>query len=145
MIISKNSWHYKIITEKFCFLQPILYPSNNLCLYFWSVIFRFIQGISTYLVLASPIVSLIVVFLMDSQNVPLFVGLWAFTGFIVSGITLVFALVFIGVIVVDYSNKLIKKHSPKTSKKEKKPNLFIAYIKAKKQKICPIIEFKDDE
>lgn len=28
-------------------------------------------------------------------------------------------------------------------KKEKKPNILMSFIKAKKEKVCPIIEYKD--
>ena len=40
-----------------------------------------------------------------------------------------------------YRAKLI--HGTTKIKKEKKPNVIIEYIRAKKQKICPIIEYED--
>ena len=33
----------------------------------------------------------------------------------------------------------------RAEKKNKKPNLFLSFLKAKKQKVCPIIEYTDSE
>ena len=38
-----------------------------------------------------------------------------------------------------------KKREADDKPKEKKPNIFIEFIKAKKEKVCPIIEFEDED
>ncbi len=132
MNIKKTSWHYRAIV-KFGFT-----PSKSLCMYFWQIpliglffVFAFAAGLalafSTAHAFAVPIA-----LLMGSKT--------SLGAEINSGLVAVvfFWWVLVGMIAYD----VCKVKFPR-KKTKKKPSIITEYVKAKKQKICPIIEFKD--
>ena len=52
----------------------------------------------------------------------------------------IISIIFIFVVVENISDRIYERRSRLGRKKEKKPNLFFEFIKAKKEKICPLIE-----
>jgi len=143
MKISKNSWHYKMLTEKFFFADR-WNPSRSLCLYFWQVMFRLAMGVFICMVVASPLVFLMVNvngYLPETLGVA--VAIWALLGtFILAICGMILILLFLtGVMYL--VEKLKSRYFPKKEYTPKE-SLIINYIKAKTDKVCPIIEFKED-
>lgn len=149
MIVDVNSWHYKMAKE---WVGDLDYPSNNLCGYFWEVVAGILKTIS--IAIAFSFIMLSLGFIVVSPLVALFN---MFFGFLdaESGVyeavhmATVFILIAGPYFVVDWLGKRAsslpasfnRKRVPKET--PKKPNLLFEYLKAKKQKICPIIEFKN--
>ncbi len=140
MEISRKSWHYKR-ANSFNFV-----PSKSLCLYFWQVVW----GVVFWWILLPVSVVIFTVALFGC--LPLAVGtflidvfgyvetgpkwvkaLWGF------GAGYLFFLTFFTLMGAFAYYRKVKSRKDSTTKKE--DNLFIAYIKAKKRKICPLIEF----
>lgn len=144
MKVNKNSWHYKLLTENFCFISgwEEWHISNSLCLYFWQVMFRLVSGLGLGLIATSPLVfwGTLLLGLHPSDLVffgRLLVGL---------GIFVTFALTAVGALAsIVYAGEFIRDKLPRKEYKEKESNLFVEYIKAKKNKLCPIIEFVEEE
>lgn len=151
MIISKNSWHYKLLTDKmFGFFNPVFYDmdiSRSLCIYFWQVILVIALRILLAIIVISPL-HVLLAFGLDGHVVTgsgildIFFFINFLTGLIVSGL--------LGLSIVLGSLKLIywkiEEYLPEKKKQEKKPkqpNILVEYIKAKKEKVCPMIEFKE--
>jgi hypothetical protein len=136
MVINKSAWHYKLTKLTVGRYVDI---SESLCGYFWQVVLCLY---TTFLVLPIMILGgwVIIsgdVLLDDFSGVALYVMtalsvngilLWS----CVSGVIVVFIMA-----IVEYFNRK-QKHNHE-------PSLVKEYIKSKKQKICPIIEFKDNE
>lgn len=139
MKISKNTWHYKMVTERFCYTNGWR-ACNNLCLYFWQVVARFLMGFALGLLAISPVVTVIAI--ITNYMPPLV------TPFVATGLTFAALCMIAGVIFIWEKTEDLIRHTKWKRKslepKEKKPNLLIEYIKAKKEKMCPIIEFEKD-
>lgn len=125
MKVSKNSWHYRLM-EKIGICDP--YDRTNLCSYIRGILFTVFIPIA--LVLA-PIVLYFIYPLLNSKYEAqtileaikiTFFFLWGLFGSMIDG----FLLIIIG---VEYYNKNIKPYLPK---------------RARKKKICPIIEFIEE-
>ncbi len=130
MKISKSSWHYKLIKR---YEEE---PANNLCVYFWQVVLGLL--IPVFIIGA---VSFIIFFIISDTLI--------FMSGVIGFILFVLFLVYVGLPLYDkyiepFYNKYIKREpKPLKPKKDKKPNLTIEYLKAKKQKICPILEWEE--
>lgn len=134
MIIKKSSWHYKMI-EWFGHT-----PSNSLCPY----VRQILLGIALSVFMAAVAVAVFIVFVWNPLHVlaalmgivsitpnQLMVGLigwavWALLGIFVGG---------------HWLRKWNRERNK--SKPEKEPNLIMAYIKAKKDKFCPSLDFQE--
>jgi hypothetical protein len=146
MNINKNTWHYKLLRD-----APLLNPwtpSSSLCVYFWQVVARIlcltvasIVSVSLvtalFMIILSPVITLVVYFIGQVTNEGL--NLWAFTGVVVI-ILLLLELLVHGL------DTLVKylRHRAYTAK-PKAPNILTSYIKAKKEKVCPIITFTQED
>jgi hypothetical protein len=131
MNIKKTSWHYKLI-KFFDF-----YPSNSLCPYVRQILAAL--AISAFLVIVA--IAMFVVFVWSPGHVLLaLMGIVGITakelglGLMVWGIYALAGIVFGG-------HYLRKKHRERNPV-EKEPNIVMAYIKAKKEKICPTLNFE---
>lgn len=146
MEISISSWHYRVVKS--------VYDSahNSLCVYFWQVV-------SALIVRAFHIGFLLFMacFVFGFFAVPITWGLgelgWiehvvpgevAAVPIAIMSIALAAALVIFLMSVIKY---LFEEYQYKRNRKKKlvakEPNLVVEYIRAKKQKVCPTLKFKD--
>lgn len=130
MKINTDSWHFKLYKEwsSSAFNFELGYKSLSLCKYFWSVV---LAVIATILMALMPLVAIGFLAwmiwdligwwtLMIIPSIVGFLGLAALIGYIIER----------------------KKYSgPQTKTKEPTPDTLVtSYIKAKKQKVCPLLE-----
>ena len=128
MKINKNSWHYKMNYE---FSERL---PKTLCSYFWTTVIRTLlllvfsaAILTTLIILISPLA-----LLFDIKH-PMQEVSFSIYGLMFA----LFLCLFIGAKVENYKrNKyLIRPY--------KKPNILWDYLKAKKEKVCPFLEFED--
>lgn len=136
MRISKNSWHYKLCD--FAFHKV----STSLCVYFWQVPIAILSTVAIFSLVASMVA--LFVFIL-AQPLLLNINQLPFAATVFLGISSLgvwcatlksFHETFNG---CEWDRVLIKKNSKED--KPKKESLIKAYLKAKKDKICPKIEF----
>lgn len=143
MEISKQSWHYKLVCN---FNNE---PSNSLCKYFWQVVgsaliwlIMTVIGLSMAIVTTLfPIAAIIIAYFYPSDVImeesfilsEVFIG-GALLLMVYAIVTMYWAVKRIG--------QFIYRKYKKKAKPDKEPNVAIEYIKAKKQKICPTLNFK---
>ena len=151
MIINKSSGVYR------CLDRMWWEPSNNLCAYFWEAV------VAIYFHVAIPVgvVLFPVLFLTegyislpDSVLFTLLTMTFFAVGFFLWLVGACFAAVFVGGIIISIWNEDVRYdlfHNiwgfdmEKPKPREPKPdNLMWAYMKAKKQEMCPIIEFVEE-
>ena len=144
MNLSKNTWHFKVVEDEFCFMEG-WDASRSLCLYFWQVVMRLFFGIGLGLLAVSPLVTIITYVTDTTHSAPFLIHFYSFIGFIVSffyffvlGITICCCTIE-GVKWV--ARKFPRKY--KEPKEPKEPSIIIEYIKAKKAKVCPMLNFTD--
>jgi hypothetical protein len=166
MEFSKNSWHYKLACHG---NSSNLFESNtirgqiNLCPYVWMIIFGLLK-----LVLSGIVISLFLlsaaggIYAVFSMLMLVFSGLTGIylhdivqedLGMISLVVTLTFTvLTFCGGVGEWFDNRMyffpkyITKYFPKKSEtviKAKEPSIVVEWVKAKKNKVCPIITFKE--
>lgn len=142
MNISKNSWHYRTIRNM------NRTPSKSLCVYFWQVVmctfFLYIFTPIIFLVMGIAVagaIPMLIGAIMTStadaelHNWIVVVKCWSIgLGFIVA----LAAVVWFIVSIWSYVGSKLSNFSVDSEK-----GLLVSYVKAKKQKVCPIIEFKD--
>jgi hypothetical protein len=121
MKIRKSAAHYKMTAYIFD------YPSHSLCLYFW-------QSVWSVLVifLFFPLVLLIVFLFALTPFISVFLEPLRSAGFAAAIIEVV--------MLVGFWLEYRKQTYPK---KHQEPTVIGEYIRAKKEKICPILEFVD--
>ncbi len=157
MKISKNSWHYKMLKQGAFGCFNHYKPSNSLCLYFWQVAFQ-IGALFLWL----PLMGFLFVSVFAVGPL-LLVATWFLAGelltsheammqilpemlapLIAAG---VIGLILYAAAIVAFSCaglSILSKKIRANQVVDSKPSLVIEYVKAKKQKICPILEFTDD-
>lgn len=142
MYVSKSSWHYRMID--WCWNHVGKSPANTLCGYFWQMV------LSPFVVIWFYGVILVLIFLALS---------WAFyfsgavacnilnwfhvlpNSFAIEPMTFNWRHVVASLLI---SSSIASYYFYKfTHEKTKTPNVVFEFIKAKKRKICPFIEFKD--
>lgn len=121
MKVSKTSWHYKVLTG--C---TGIKPSQSLCVYFWQVMFA--------TVFAAPILLMLLgVFLLmeglkwlavKSVKPVTALGAWAWSLF--------------------PEKRQKQPNDPPPFSPPKEPGLLRSWLTAKKEKVCPLIEFTDE-
>ena len=142
MNISKNSWHYRTIRNM------NRQPSRSLCMYFWQVVFC-----SLFLYIIGPAV-LIAGGICIAGLLPLVIGglithtpdsaLFEWVSVVkcwsvgIGSIVVFFAVGWFAVVLYNFTRGKISNYSV-----DKEPSVLVSYIQAKKQKVCPVIEFKD--
>ena len=145
MDINKKSWHYQFVDSVFKNV------SRSLCVYFWQVVWSIIVNttaailsIGVFLCMSGMGLFLLSApfFSTDPLTSILSFVLWAYLLFNMQGLLTDMLTrsnpdsVFLKEI------KLFNKPE-KSLTKDKEPNIIIEYVKAKKEKICPNLNFVD--
>jgi hypothetical protein len=120
MKLNRNTWHYFLFDKSFAIFGKEAPESSNLCQYMRRV----------FLLLGIP------AFFLWLQLASFFYS-WYRTFYVEGGFVVFFALVSF----VCYLTILIERWEEKN--KDKAPGLLTQWVKAKKSKVCPIIEFQD--
>jgi hypothetical protein len=135
--IGKNSWHY--------WLWKLGRDENsrpkNLCKYFWHIA---IVKVLLPAILASFVLLGVATlgWLIWGHPVEFGVGLMLLVG----GTAAVVGVIKLTETYVEHRREvaMTRPPKPKKPKKEKKPNIFFEFLKARKRKMCPLIEVVDD-
>lgn len=144
--ISKSSWHYKLAKKSRFFDTP-----KNLCQYFWAVVW----GIALYVY--KPILVLMWLYgayilytnatVLTEPGVGVSVGIFAALCIVVLILSLIIAIGFLSLLVAYGIHTILQKNNWVLGSKKcdinKKPNIAIEYIKAKKEKTCPLLTYED--
>jgi len=136
--LSMDSWHYRLCRQVFT------YPSRNLCIYFWQVPISAITMCACFFVAVGMLLMGAGTLLLPvlPYLIPTPYGLTIAMGVLS---LVVWAMAF------DTINKVYRHKSwnvtlfkiqSRRVPKPKKQILLLSYIKAKKAKVCPIIEFE---
>lgn len=132
MKISNQSWHYKLMKW-----VGITDPRDrtNLCSYIRGI---FLTITIPLVLILSPIIIAIVLLLgLEPSG-------WIFAATIVTIFEVAILIVIGYTILSDYYSETIKHILFPNRIKRKEPNIFFEWLKAKKQKICPMIEFTNE-
>lgn len=141
MKVSTNSWLYRQ-ADRFNWQV-----SNSLCLYFWQVVWAVIffwiilpilgTGAAAFIFGVLPVAfgsGLQFLFQLELGNTEIQKYLWNLgMGYVAIIIIFSFTSAYW------YWKECIRKEKPK-----KEDNLVVAYLKAKKRKVCPLIEFTEE-
>ncbi|SOK59305.1 Phage protein [Yersinia phage fHe-Yen9-03] len=159
MKISTNSWHYKMNEYVYDMLNKNI--SNSLCGYFWQTVFAPIITL-TIVLLGLVVISILswgafylvgalfsnflvwINVLPESFQLLKKVFNWRFIP-----MSILFDVLVVGVFYSkhkysSYKERKIEEAKEKGIQIDSKPLLVVEYIKAKKRKICPLIEFTKD-
>lgn len=140
MNINTNSWHYNVIRESIFSGTP----SSNLCSYFWQVVGRLFSAVLLGTV-AAFIIATPFIFLTETLGTNLLTSVAGLLG----AITWAFAFFIVCVVLVEYLRDLAAKGIRSLGRYDedgfREPNLVLEYIKAKKEKMCPVITFVDTQ
>ena len=141
MNIAKNSWHYKLCNMVFN------YPSKSLCIYFWQIPYSAVVVVVWCIIILASMLCVagagLYILAMPVQLAVSTVSI--FDTFMLGTASLaLWCCVFKGL--NDHFedkpwNVVLIKKRVKDKPAEKKESLVRAYLKAKKDKICPTIEF----
>ena len=148
MEISRKSWHYRLASDVYNI------PHQSLCIYFWQVV-----SAAFVRILHIGFLMFMACFVIGFFAVPITWGLgelgWikpvvpgevaavpiAIMSIAAAAALAIFLLNGIKYLIEEYQYKRKKKNRQKGVAKE--PNLVVEYIRAKKQKVCPTLKFKD--
>lgn len=138
MKINKKSWHYQLQRN---FGIRLEYCKISLCGYFWSTVFC--------LLICALLMVMIVPAIMVLSILPSSFFIVKEPSLInVSGFLHIYILSFLWYMYrfesEYYQVHREKKRSIKKNCPKKEPGLLISYIRARKEKICPLIEFEDE-
>lgn len=160
MKIDKNSWHFKLLDYFDCNITYKLSRGYNvtLCQYFWNVVGALIRGFALgfaflFIGLFSCAAIWAVILMPINYLFISYFGVEVFedNGYFGLGMLVVFWMVIPTIVgcgdYVDGRMKLFPKWMKLSSvntkpRAEKKPSLIVEYLKAKKSKICPLIELE---
>jgi hypothetical protein len=127
MIINKNSWHYKFWRSTFG--SDIEKPdTTNLCSYCQRIFWHGLMWFS--------LASLILYIVMYGY---LYNGLYLHTVKTLIGTLIVVAIFTVIILIVGRHDFFPKKYN------DRPPSLFKQWLSAKKQRICPLIEFNSSD
>ena len=158
MKINKNSWHYKLLEKNASdnYYDLLNGRTVTLCNYFWSVVGYMLKTVCGWFAIAMGAMAftwLLVSMLLGV--VTLFFATWLPVNEVIADISfigIVMNFVVIVTTVIHYGAYLIREgrivpNYLKFTKSEKvveaKPNLLFDYLKAKKHKVCPLLELED--
>lgn len=118
MKVSKKSWHYRLLHQTMEGCPEFEY--NNLCSYFWAVV-------STLIVKIPIIIFLALILVVTSP---------------------IWGVVCLGFYLYDRRDRRLRKSAGLNPwqdwpEPEKEPSLLRAWLRAKKEKVCPMIEYED--
>ena len=125
MIINKHAWHYRML------IWLNKKPSPSLCAYFWQVVSA----------VAWPLIALCATIYL----VIYFTGIFAQLDWVQSALVFIF---FVGLwnvmcVLFNIAAYIAKQIGSGVSRSVKKNGLLSEYLKARKNKVCPLIEFRD--
>ena len=140
MDVSKSSWHYRLIS----FFVP---PPANLCLYFWAFVLSLTVGpaILAFYPLGPSSLKMFNIatttkgysFVAESLTEKLTIeGPRRVTLLAVTGIFMPFVLIVVLLFFLSY-------FVARAGKVPKKPSLALAWLSAKKNRVCPLLRFTD--
>jgi len=133
MIINKNSWHYKLV----CHFSSGWAVPDSLCPYVRALILYMLLCV----VMAFGAIALVVVFIWGPIQTWLgWAGLMQLNENQYTA-----GIVVHGIYVMGFLSWLTKKFwidKPTKTSPPKEPSIFMEYLKAKKQKLCPMLTFK---
>lgn len=134
-----NIWHYKL--NKFWIEnERVVQSRNTLCSYFWMTVKSCLKVLLlSFLFLLFVSVVVLPYFVYFVESLPMF-DPTVILGLIVN--VLVYGTVAWILIILQYSDYK-EKYGWGKNKTFKEPNILVEYVKSKKRKICPIIEFED--
>lgn len=156
MKINKNSWHYKLVDHfDHDVVRELIYKKNvTLCQYFWSVVGALIKA-GIVVAGAAVVVALVGVLLYGLFCALMFL-LIPFTGafmnykvYDVGLMTVAFITLgstFLGVMAACNGDMEVVPDwmkSNTTEQEDKQPSLLWSWIKAKKDKVCPLIKLEE--
>lgn len=157
MKISKNSWHYKMLNQGAFGLFEKRYPSQSLCLYFWQVVYQigalflwlpFMGFLFVSVFAVGPLLLVATWFLagelLTSHQAVMQILPEMLAPMVAAGMLGLVLYVFVIVAFFCAGLSVLPKKIRTNQAVDSKPSLVIEYVKAKKQKICPILEFTDD-
>lgn len=133
MKISKKSWHYRFLRA-----QRYAVPTS-LCPYFWAVVFEALK----MLVIGAILIALAAIVAMILFVTPIgymFDASWVTEKEM--GASVAFWAMIIIMATVEGTRRFYRRLRQKRAATPKEPNIVTAYIKARKEKICPTLEFE---
>lgn len=143
MKISRSTWHYNLIEDGLFWIGGWV-PSKSLCIYFWQVVGMLLTGVVEIMAAVSPIVAIIGFgfdYLPEEMLWRVPYVLWACFGAICIGVAALFVFACTVALICEGVKLAVKKiwiKKPSSSSTD----LVYSYIKAKKDKVCPILEFE---
>ena len=160
MKISKNSWHYKLLDFfKFDVIYDLRLGINvSLCRYFWNVVVG-LMAVGGCVVLGSAAVFLIGALTFLAVIAPISYLTQSYFGFgwdyaSTHGVSMIWIMWVVLPLAVGITGAFkgelkvfpswMKVNNKPRIKKAKKPNIFMEYLKAKKAKVCPLVEVSDE-
>lgn len=163
MKINRDSWHFKLIQEYDRDLAWELKHGFRIsfCKYFWCVMWCFPKLLALFLMLALLAAMaftgfcLLIVYPLNFLLIGLFdivlledtsgIGSFGMVLSLMLTVCLSFAMAFQGdlKVVPKYLKLPAKEPKPKVNI-DKKPNIFLEYIKAKKAKMCPLVTLQEN-
>lgn len=142
MEINKNSWHFKILTAKP--FDPETLP-RSLCSYFWAVVFAFwtrvaigaVVGAIIFIFTVFPAYGVAILIKTEYFSIDHFLALFSLLGIIGA------MSILIGVFKVkEKYDRLYSSHPLKSAVRE---SLILQFLKSKKDKVCPTINYIDSK
>lgn len=146
MQVNMNSWHYRLIENLFDGDA-----SHSLCVYFWQVALRllFVGAVTAFM---WTFFGMLAVALATSAGwiaaatTPFWLkacififGAFVTLGLLLAGLAVCFLILYGVAKAILTVKELLEQWDDK--QEEKEDNVLVAYIKAKKRKICPMLEF----
>lgn len=156
MIINRNSWHYKVAI----FGENEYSTPKSLCPYFWCIVFKLFMAscVIAALLMASWLLgSAILTAILTALGIT-FAGVVAVVSSTATGavaIAGIFGGAFLGFMGISSlkhiikekldTRRRIKRFEAAEAGIELQPNVFVEFIKTRKSKMCPMLEFKTIE
>lgn len=156
MIVNKNSWHYILNI----WMESVKEWQNyTLCKYFWLTVLSLVKlAVSTAFAVGVGILGIFLLWLLLINPILAWVTLMAgmevgwvdYDVMYIGMVGMMLALTFIGTMeTVNGRMKVVPEWINTTKKRgitpPKQPSLLLSWLKTKKDKVCPIIEFVDGE
>lgn len=145
MKLSKDSWHYKALTQKLLFIEgkSEYAVDRNLCGYFWQVVWRILSVFGIYAFALSPLVFWTTLLLEIPDQGFLHIAL-TFFGMFASCFYAFFGIAWLCIpltnhVIIPIAERVFPEDT------EEKVNIFTEYVRAKHDKVCPVLEFTDEE
>lgn len=132
MKINKETWHYKLWKKSFHYREEIP-EETDLCRYCHKVFWQLIGiGVLASMILTAIGCCLVLLFML------------AYQGFYLHTLTTL-KVIGVGIVVVVPIVFYVRWLNNKNVRKASNSNLVSQFISAKKQSVCPLVEFSDDD